>query len=325
MLLVGIPAIDHTSRWLLIKILANFNLSLPDLICSPQICSPDYVPTLFSIWLPLLLGYLYYFHVRQLGRTILSLLWALAFVTTAVGIIMSLPYDVIGIEWSLRAPWSWLNEIYALFFLFVLIWFARQASRVSFSHALVLIGLSIFLFNFGLVMNNLVFPLLEDRTVSWEFVALNLAGILFALWVLLRLGVPSERHEADVERWIDSWDIPFYGAALRRLAVRILPRFDPARDISKELLAALFGLFLLPQAYGALRFWDLYRFETAETTATTVAGIAYAPLWIVLVILLAYAVRVRQPTEGPENDPKAGPTKPFLSPRYGSQEKPPIS
>ena len=62
MLLVGIPVIIYMSRWVLIKILANFNLSLADWFCRPYFsCGPDYVPSFFSIWLPLLLGFLYYF------------------------------------------------------------------------------------------------------------------------------------------------------------------------------------------------------------------------------------------------------------------------
>ena len=60
MLLIGIPFINYMSEWLLIKILVNFNLSLADRFCPSGLnCSPDYVPPFFSIWLPLLLGYLY--------------------------------------------------------------------------------------------------------------------------------------------------------------------------------------------------------------------------------------------------------------------------
>ena len=300
MLLVGIPIIDETSRWLLIKILANFNLSLADWFCSPHYsCSPDYVPTFFRMWLPLLLGYLYYFHVRHLGRTILSLLWAYAFVSTTVGTVMSLPNNVIDPVWWSQAPWSWLYGIPTLINLFILVWFARQASKISFSHALVLIGLSNFLYTFGL-LSNLVFALLEDRAVSWDFTALGLAGNLFALWVLLRLGVAREKHEPDIERWVGSWDIPVFGAALRRLAVRVLPLFDPARGISKELLVALFALNWLQSAYLSLRGWVVYDLELAIfIEAIVVPVFVYWPLWTVLVILLAYGVRVRQPRERP--------------------------
>ena len=329
MLVVGIPFIDRTSSWLLVNILANFDLSLADWFCPPHYsCIPDYVPGFFDIWKPLLLGYLYYFHVRHLGRTTLSLLWAYAFAIAAISTVTSLLNVAIDPQWWFNAPGSWWGEIHTLIFLFVVIWFARQASKISFSHALVLIGLSNFLYTFG-TLSNLVLPLLEGTTVAWDFVALNLAGILFALWVLLRLGVDREKHEKGIERWTGSWDMPIVGAKLRSLALRVLPGFDPARGISKELLVALFGLNLLLHVYWALRYWDTLHFETADSIAATVVtftqvlvAYAYAPLWTALVILLTYAVRVRQPLT---TESTARPTKPFLSPSYGPEEKPPIS
>ena len=205
----------------------------------------------------------------------------------------------------------------------VWVWFARQASRTGFNHALVFIGLAIAFSSTNQNVPNLVFALLEDRAVSWDFTALGLAGNLFALWVLLRLGVAREKHEPDIERWIGSWDIPFYGVTLRRLAVRVLPLFDPARGISKELLVALFGLNWLLHAYLSLRSWVVYDFELDLFTVTTVVAIVYTPLWTVLVILLAYVVRVDEPTEDSATiEPKAKLPKPFLCPSYGSQEKP---
>ena len=111
MLLVGIPVIIYMSRWLLIKILANFNLSLADWFCRPYFsCGPDYVPSFFSIWLPLLLGFLYYFHVRRIRRNTLSLLWAYAIVFTAYGTASSLLLEGMDPEWRFRAPWTWWNE-----------------------------------------------------------------------------------------------------------------------------------------------------------------------------------------------------------------------
>ena len=182
----------------------------------------------------------------------------------------------------------------------VLVWFARQASRISFSHALVLIGLAIAPATFqNDNVPNLVFARFEDRAAAWDLGAFALVVMLFAVWVLSRLDVPREKHETDIERWIGSWDIPVFGAALRRLAVRVLPLFDPARGISKELLVALFGLNWLLHAYLSLRSWVVYDFELATFTVTTVVAIVYTPLWTVLVILLAYAVRVRQPPERP--------------------------
>ena len=301
MLLIGIPLIERTSWWLLPHILGNFNLSLADRFCPSGLnCSPDYVPPFFSIWLPLLLGYLYYFHVRRIGRLTLSLLWAYAIVITAYGTATSLLFAGIDPEWWFRAPWTWWIEGQTLIHLTILMWFARQASKISFSHALVLIGLLNFLFDFGLVMPNLVFVLLDDRMGALDIAAFAILVTLFALWVLLRLGVAREKHEPDIERWIGSWDIPFYGVTLRRLAVRVLPLFDPARGISKELLVALFALNWLQSAYLILRGWVVYDLELAIfIEAIVVPVFVYWPLWTVLVILLAYGVRVRQPRERP--------------------------
>ena len=301
MLLVGIPFINYMSRWLLITILANFDLSLADWFCPSGLnCSPDYVPTFFSIWLPLLLGFLYYFHVRRIRRTTLSLLWAYAIVITAYGTAISLLFAGMDPEWWFRAPWTWWNEGQTFIHLTILMWFARQASKISFSHALVLIGLVNFLFGFGLVMHNLVFALLEDRPGAFDIAVVAILVTLFALWVLLRLDVPREKHEPDIECWIGSWDIPVFGSAVRRLAVRILPRFDPARGITKELIVALFGLNWLLHAFWSLRLWIGQDFEIANFIKGTVVPVfVYWPLWMVLVILLAYGVRVRQPRERP--------------------------
>ena len=326
MLIIGIPVVNHMSRWLLITILANFNLSLADWFCSPHFsCSPDYVPTFFNIWLLLLLGFLY-LHVRRSGRTALTLLWAYAFVSMAVGTFISLPYQAMDPEWWSRAPWSWLDDIQTYVHLFILMWFARQASRISFSHAIVLIGLSNFLFEFGLVMLNLVFLPLEGRAGAWDIAGGSLVATLFALWVLARLDVPKEKHDTDIERWVGCLYIPVVGVPLRRLAAWALPRFDPARGINKELLIALFGLHWLLHAYLSLRYLVVYDFEPARFMMIVLYVFVYPPLWIVLVILLAYGIRARQPTEGPGTiEPKAEPTKPFLCPSYGSQEKHPIS
>ena len=311
MLLIGIPLIERTSWWLLPHILGNFNLSLAVWPCPPDYsCLPRYVSLFLNISL-YLLGF-FYFHVRRMGRTTLSLLWAFVFVNEAVTTAVYLPSNFIDPEQALELWWAWWSgavwpqEWWKLFVLdlpqmMVWVWFARQASRTGFNHALVFIALAIAFSSTNQNVPNLVFALLEDRAVSWDFTALGLAGNLFALWVLLRLGVAREKHETDIERWVGSWDIPVFGAALRRLAVRVLPLFaDPARGISKELLVALFALNWLQSAYLSLRGWVVYDLELAIfIEAIVVPVFVYWPLWTVLVILLAYAVRVRQPPERP--------------------------
>ena len=314
MLLIGIPVIEQTIWWLLPHILGNFNLSLAVWPCPPDYsCLPRYVSLFLNISL-YLLGF-FYFHVRRMGRTTLSLLWAFVFVNEAVTTAVWLPSNLIDHEqwWEVTsAPWWawweafgywrgwWAQVVPVIPQITVLVWFARQASKISFSHALVLIGLFIPGYVSRMIMPNLVFARFEDRAAAWDLGAFALVVMLFAVWVLSRLDVPREKHEPDIECWIGSWDIPVFGSAVRRLAVRILPRFDPARGITKELIVALFGLNWLLHAFWSLRLWIGQDFEIANfIKGTVVPLIVYWPLWIVLVILLAYAVRVRQPPKRP--------------------------
>ncbi len=301
MLIVGIPLIERTILWFLPHILGNFNLSLDYWSCPPDYnCLPRYVSPFLNTSL-YLLGF-FYFHVRRTGRTTLILLWAFVFVSEAVATAVYLPSNFIDPEqtnelwWAWWSGASWPQEWWKLFLsdlpqMMVWLWFARRASMAGFNHALVFIGVAIAINSTPQYLVNLVFTLLEKGAVIWwDFAVLALAVTLFAVWILLRLDLPKQKHETDIERWIGSWDIPFYGAALRRLAVRILPRFDPARGISKELLPALIGLNLLLYAYPHFRLGFVQELMNMVV-------IAYWPLWMVIVILLAYAVRLDEPTE----------------------------
>ena len=323
MLLVGIPFIERTIWWLLRHILANFNVTF-EVWSLPSLISP-----FLNISL-LILG-LFYFQVRRLGRTTLSLLWVFSIVYEAVETTTYLLLDVSDLgQWPAieisGSGWTWHFGFEFLPTTIVLVWFARQASKISFGHALVLIGLATPGYVSSMIISSLVFARFEDRAVAWDFAAFALLFTLFAIWVLSRLSLPREKYEADIERWIGSWSIPVVSVPLRSLALRVLPLFDPARGISKELLVVLFVLHFLPQVYLELRIWSVYGFDSPLPIAIQVVTFAFLPLWIVLVILLAYAVRVRQPTDGPGTiNPTAKPTKPFLSPRYGSQEEHPIS
>lgn len=324
MLLVGIPVIERTFWWLLPHILGNFNLSLAVWSCPPNYyCFPRYVSPFLNISL-FLLGF-FYFRVRRTGRTTLTLLWAFVFVSEAVNAAVYLPGSIVDFEQTRELWWawwsgaSWPQEWWKTFLtdlpqMMVWLWFARRASRTGFNHALVFIGVAIALNSTPQYLAHLVLRLLEDPAVVWWGLAVPAVTVtLFAAWVLMRLDVPMEKHEGDIERWIGSWDIPTAAAKLRSLALRVLPRFDPARGIGKELLVALLGLNLLLYAYPELRIGIGQGFMTMVL-------IAYRPLWMFIVILLAYAIRIDETTER-----KAKPPKPFLSPSYGSQEKHPNS
>lgn len=292
MLFIGIPLVEQASWWLLPHVLGNFNTTF----------DVDSLPSYIAPFLNLSLVFLclLYVRVRRLGRTALSLMWAFAFVYEAVATTTYLVFDVTDSErWSVVSTSWWSIGVAFLLSTLVLVWFARQASRISFNHALVLIGLAFALDGSGLLMPNLIFARFLDGQVAWDLVFIVLALKLFAVWVLSRLEVPTESHEMDIERWIGRWDIPTFGVPLRRLAVRVLPRFDPARSISKELVLTLFGLNWLLHIYVTLWSLIVQDHETPLIFVFSVPGIMFWPLYIVLVIVLAYAVRVRESPERP--------------------------
>ena len=226
MLLVGIPFIERTIRWLLPHILGNFDLSLEYWSCPPDYyCLPGYVSPFLNTSL-YLLGF-FYFYVRRTGRTTLTLLWAFVFVSEAVTEAVYLPSSIFDFEQTRELWWawwsgaSWPEEWWKTFLtdipqMMVWLWFARRASRTGFNHALVFIGVAIALNSTPQYLAHIVFTLLGDSpVVRWDLAVLALALTLFAAWVLIRLDLPREKHEGDIERWIGSCDIPIIGAKLR--------------------------------------------------------------------------------------------------------------
>ena len=126
----------------------------------------------------LLLGVLYYLHVRRSGRRTLSLVWAYAFAATAVGAVAAWVPD-------LDSPWEWLAPgAEALAGGVVLVWFATRASRFSLGHALLLIGLSTVLHGYGTVAVYLSVPWTEGNPTYWLVAILAIAQGLLAVRVL---------------------------------------------------------------------------------------------------------------------------------------------
>lgn len=339
MLLVGIPIAEHTSWWLLPHILGNFNLTF-DIWALPPLLRP-------FLNVSLILLAVFYFHVRRTGRAILTLLWAFSFVSEAVVIVAS-PYTYLSdpdqiwefseswwIGWEVSVGWWSIDVAYLqsiLLTILVLVWFARQASKISFGHALLLIGLATSGYAYTLNVPEMIAQIsvlawFEDKATFWDLAAFALVVTLFAVWVLSRLAVPKEKHKTDIKRWIRNLNIPAFSAALGRLAIRVLPRFDPARGISKDLLLALYGSYWILSIYATLGFSITLDFDIANFVQYQLATLfVFWLLNVAVPILLAYAVRVRQPTECPGTiEPTARPTKPFPCPSYGSPEKPPIS
>ena len=150
MLFIGIPLIEQSSWWLLPHILGNFNIAFDVWSLSP------YLAPFLNISL-LLLGF-FYFRVRGLGRATLSLMWTFALVYEAAATATYLLFEVTDPERSsvVSAFW-WSMGLTLIPQVMVLAWFARQASKISFNHTLVLIGLATTLDGSGLLMPNLVF------------------------------------------------------------------------------------------------------------------------------------------------------------------------
>ncbi|MCY4529268.1 MAG: hypothetical protein OXD46_09620 [Chloroflexi bacterium] len=312
MLLVGIPIAEYTFWWLLPHILGNFNITF-DIWSLPPFLRP-------FLNVSLILLALFYFQVRRMGRTILPLLWAFVFVSEAVNIVaspftyLSDPGQIFELSESWWVRWEvsvglWSINAASLQSIFlttlVLVWFARQASKISFGHALVLIGLATPGYAYqmnvpGMIVQSSVFLWFENRVIFWDLAAFALVVTLFAVWVLSRLEVSREKHQADIERRIRNLNIPAFSAALGRLAIRVLPRFDPARGISKDLLLALYGSYWILSIYVTLRFSIAPDFDIAILVKYHLVALLMSSLLsIAIPILLAYAVRVDVPTEDP--------------------------
>ena len=126
----------------------------------------------------LLLGVLYYLHVRRSGRRTLPLVWAYAFAATAIGAVAAWAPD-------LDSPWEWLAPgTEALAGGVVLVWFATRASRFSLGHAFLLIGLSTALHGYGTVAVYLSVPWTEGNPTYWLIAILAIAQGLLAVRVL---------------------------------------------------------------------------------------------------------------------------------------------
>lgn len=291
MLFVGIPFIEWTTWWFLPHILSNFNIAF-DVDSFPSYIAP------FQNLSLALLGVLY-FRVRRLGRAMLSLLWAFAFayeVVVTAGHLVLNATDPEG--WSAVSATWWSVGIF-LVSIMILVWFARVASRTSFNHALVLIGLAIVLNGSYLLTSDLIFARFVDGPVAWDFVVTALVVTLFAVWVLARLDLAGGPHETDIERWALSLNVPIFGDLLRRFTVRMLPRFDPANGVNKELIITLFGMSWLLVVYITLRSQVGHNLETVDLILVPVLGIVLWTFSIALAIILAYVLRVRRQPESP--------------------------
>ena len=92
-----------------------------------------------AILLLLLLG-LSYLRVRRLGRPTLALVWAYGIAAALANAVATVAIQVF--DTPLPGSRTALSLVASAVALAILVWFGRQASRISLGHALLLVGLS---------------------------------------------------------------------------------------------------------------------------------------------------------------------------------------
>ena len=214
-----------------------------------------------AILLLLLLG-LSYLRVRRLGRPTLALVWAYGVAAALANAVASVAIQVFGTP--LPGSRTALSLVASAVALAILVWFGRQASRISLGHALLLVGLSTTLPR-GTSSLTSVFPLLTAvdepyRIVSWSIVlAFNIALSLLAVWAL--------------------------------------GRFDSASGVDRtRMVIALFSVavLVLISTHWAIVSWQSESLQPAFISAliSAIVAVSYA-----VVITLIYVLRVRTPRE----------------------------
>lgn len=293
MLLIGIPFVSGVIGLLLIVPLIALDILLD--------------ANTLALWLilivqPILLA-IFYFRVRALGRAMLTLAWSYVLVFVVFNSIVDLLFDVmIDMEGRSYVFRSFLRMgVESLVWIIVLVWFARLASRISFQHSLVLIGLSTALSGSDILMPFVPFPTLEGWIFSWEIAILNAILKLFALWVLTRLHSVDDSDVTAVKRSVP-WDVSFFGGMVKFFMIRVLSRFDPARGRYKEVIIALLSLSCLLRVGSEIGPWFVEGGVLIDFIGFIVSS-AFRLLWwaveTALIIGLAYTVRVRKPPEHP--------------------------
>ena len=255
LLVIGIP--------LAVDVVAGLIALRPDMF---GLLAPWRGPSLTDSFFVLLLG-LSYLRVRLLGRRTLSLVWAYAL--TAVAAAGVAKWVVIELFMRDYLTFLLLAALPMLATLPFLGWFGRQASKMSLSHALLLVGMSLF--------------------VTKHFIPIY---IILAIDFLLR---HSLYH---VNVWLVSLAL---AGVLSPLTIRALRRFDSADSGDRRrmvlLLTAgslLYGLFttshtFLPNSVVIMDSLKISRISAMYVAAYYVA--AFGLVWL----LRARGERDREP------------------------------
>ena len=214
-----------------------------------------------AILLLLLLG-LSYLRVRRLGRPTLALVWAYGVAAALANAVATVAIQVFGTP--LPGSRTALSLVASAVALAILVWFGRQASRISLGHALLLVGLST-------TLPRGINPLT------------SVSSILTAV---------------DEPYRIVTWSIVLaFSIALSLLAVWALGRFDSASGVARtRMVIALFSVavLVLISTHWAIVSWQSESLQPAFTSAlvSAIFAVSYA-----VVIALIYVLRVRTPRE----------------------------
>ena len=254
-----------------------------------------------SIVQPILLA-IFYFRVRALGRTMLTLAWSYSLIILATNAVTDPAFEFFYEEGWFREHvfywglWGLGTEV--LIPIIVLVWFARRASIISFKHALMLIALSTALNGSGILMPFVPFPTLDGWIFSWETAILNAVLKLFAVWVLARLDTADDPVSMDTEG-SEPWNASIFSSLRGFLSTHVLPRLDPTRGMFKEAIIVLIVMGGLLEAFSSLTSTAFGDQELTGVIAVSAMQLLSWAVELALTIGLAYAVRVRQPPERP--------------------------
>ena len=254
-----------------------------------------------SIVQPILMA-IFYFRVRALGRSMLTLAWSYSLIILAANAVTDPAFEFLHQqEWFSEHVFYWGlwglgTEV--LIPIIVLVWFARQASKISFKHALMLIALSTALNGSGILMPFVPFPTLDGWIFSWETAILNAVLKLFAVWVLARLDTADDPVSMDTER-SDPWKASIFSSLQDFLSTHVLPRLDPTRGMFKEAIIVLIAMGGLLEAFSSLTSTASEDQELTGVIAISAMQLLSWAVQLALTIGLAYAVRIRKPPDGP--------------------------
>ena len=264
-MIVGIP-VTTTLLQTLIFLPLNFLLGSDDATPNLQVLQGSVVT--------LLLLAVSYLRVRRMGRDFLTLLWAYVVIIGAIWTIAAGAVFIAGIEFPTEAPLSILGRTFFIYglatlpHLLALLWFARQGSRLSLTHAFFLIifaPLTLFGSVHGFQTTDSIAADLAKLLVGG---AIALSVMLLTVWLL------------------GNFDLR--GPEFRRNAVIGLV----AATILSAYVGVLFGELI---GYGEGPYSNMLPlldvvFGLAAFAATT----AFDLLTVLVLFALAYLVRMRQ-------------------------------